>query len=302
MSRLISSTLGALLPGWRHLSVWIEVYRQVILARPLSQKTLANRFGNLRHIEAEFGDHYLARIRPHEIAQFIVRLHATHPHAARRVLIEFRELFAEAVAYGWVDRNPAESVRNPLVRVLRPRLSIEQWMSIHDWSTHHSPPWVPRMMMLALVSGQRRADLQKMRFDDARDGYLHVVQHKTGVRLRLPLALRLDAVGVSLGDVVEDCRDYSSGHIYLLRKSTGGPLVCNSLTARFEEARDQVMGPPARRGAAPSLHECRSLAERLYRAQGVDTRTLLGHKRQSMTDQYNDDRGLSGGQWKTLSV
>ena len=31
-----------------------------------------------------------------------------------------------------------------------------------------------------------------MRFDDVRDGYLHVTQQKTGTRLRLPLALRLE--------------------------------------------------------------------------------------------------------------
>jgi hypothetical protein len=27
---------------------------------------------------------------------------------------------------------------------------------------------------------------------------------------------------------------------------------------------------------------------------------LLGHKHQSMTDVYNDDRGLSQGEWKKL--
>ena len=29
---------------------------------------------------------------------------------------------------------------------------------------------------------------------------------------------------------------------------------------------------------------------------------LLGHKHQAMTDVYNDDRGLSKGQWKTLTL
>jgi len=30
--------------------------------------------------------------------------------------------------------------------------------------------------------------------------------------------------------------------------------------------------------------------------------TLLGHKHQAMTDVYNDDRGLSKGQWKALEI
>ena len=51
-----------------------------------------------------------------------------------------------------------------------------------------------------------------------------------------------------------------------------------------------------------SLHEIRSLAERLYREQGINTMQLLGHTSQTMTDLYNRDRGLSSreGQWKTV--
>ncbi|HCJ5889806.1 TPA: integrase, partial [Klebsiella pneumoniae] len=37
--------------------------------------------------------------------------------------------------------------------------------------------------------------------------------------------------------------------------------------------------------------EQRSLSERLYREQGIDTQKLLGHKTMKMTDRYNDDRG-----------
>lgn len=60
--------------------------------------------------------------------------------------------------------------------------------------------------------------------------------------------------------------------------------------------------PNPEKGLPCSLHEIRSLSERLYREQGIDTMILLGHKHQSMTDVYNDDRGLSRGQWKTLQI
>ena len=52
----------------------------------------------------------------------------------------------------------------------------------------------------------------------------------------------------------------------------------------------------------PSLHECRSLAARLYRSEGVDVQTLLGHKDAEMTAIYTDDRGLSAKQWKRVKV
>ena len=49
----------------------------------------------------------------------------------------------------------------------------------------------------------------------------------------------------------------------------------------------------------PTFHEQRSLSERLYRAQGIDTQKLLGHKSSKMTDRYNDDRGK---EWVTISL
>ena len=117
----------------------------------------------------------------------------------------------------------------------------------------------------------------------------------------MPLALRLDAVGLTLGDVIDDCRAYATGAEFMLRKHNGEQLGDASLSARFETAREAVISAPAH-GHPPSLHECRSLSERLYRAQGINTMVLLGHRHQSMTDMYNDDRGLTRGEWKTLTL
>ena len=52
----------------------------------------------------------------------------------------------------------------------------------------------------------------------------------------------------------------------------------------------------------PSLHEVRSLSARMYRAQGIDVQTLLGHKNAEMTALYEDDRGLSAREWKSVPV
>lgn len=57
-------------------------------------------------------------------------------------------------------------------------------------------------------------------------------------------------------------------------------------------ARSALLNPPR-------FHEQRSLSERLYRDQGIDTQTLLGHKSRSMTDKDNDDRGK---EWKVMAV
>jgi integrase len=47
----------------------------------------------------------------------------------------------------------------------------------------------------------------------------------------------------------------------------------------------------------PSFHEIRSLAKRLYDAEGVNTKDLLGHKTERMAATYADGRGYD---WVTV--
>ncbi len=55
----------------------------------------------------------------------------------------------------------------------------------------------------------------------------------------------------------------------------------DNLSDYFAKARDLAgIIPPAGK-TPPTFHEQRSLSERLYRAQGIDTKTLLGHKVQA---------------------
>ncbi len=70
----------------------------------------------------------------------------------------------------------------------------------------------------------------------------------------------------------------------------GEQVTPNTLTTTFKKARDKC-GLTWEKGTAPTFHEQRSLSERLYRAQGINTKDLLGHKNQIQTDKYHDDRG-----------
>ncbi len=49
----------------------------------------------------------------------------------------------------------------------------------------------------------------------------------------------------------------------------------------------------------PGFHEIRSLAERLYREQGINTQALLGHKHLKTTNTYHDARGFD---WITVHL
>lgn len=296
----ISTTLGRLMPRYRTVAEWSVIYLQIIDAKQVCDKTKANRRSALVHLVAALGSRTISAVRPHEISAVVNTLAKTTPQTAKRVLFECRDLFNEAVSYGWIDRNAASAVKPPQIRIQRKRLTLEQWLAIRAHAVEHMPPWVPRLLSLALVTGQRRSDLVKMRFTDVWDDHLHIEQAKTGARLALPLGLRMQSLGTTLGEVIEDCRSYAGKSEFMLCKSTGTPLVDASLSAQFEKAREAALPIFKDSGLPPSLHECRSLSERLYRAQGIDTMILLGHKSQQMTDIYNNDRGLTARDWKTL--
>ncbi len=295
---LLSLTLGRVLPKYRTVGQWAVIYRKLVDARPISDKTKDNRRSALAHVLEYLGSRTISAVRPHEVANMLQDIAKTHPQTAKRVLFEVADLFNECMNYGWIDRNPAVSVKAPLCRVQRKRLTLGNWQAIKGHADKSMPLWVRNMLVLALVTGQRRSDLVKMRFADVWDDHLHVEQAKTGTRLALPLALKLNALGVTLAEAIEACRAYTIESEFMLRKANGGRLADASLSARFEEVRKAVL--PSTSGIPASLHECRSLSERLYREQGINTMTLLGHKHQAMTDLYNDDRGLTKGVWKTL--
>ncbi len=309
---VLSKTLGKLSAKYKTLSEWAVIYDQIIASKPITKKTIANRKYHHRRILSHLGSREIGLIRPHDISGLISKIYETNPHTAKRTLIEARDMFQEAVDYGWIDRNPAASLKPVRVKVARLRLTLREWVAIHAYAEKNSPPWVSRMLALALVTGQRRGDLMGMKFSDvwSDNGVdcLHVIQEKTGARISIPLDLHLDALGVSVRDVVEGCRAYAKvvdgEDSCLIRKSTGKPLSGASMSWRFAQAREGAIGVHKGDGAPPSLHECRSLCERLFREQGINTMVLMGHTSQGMTDLYNDDRGLSAkeGRWKVVMM
>ena len=306
---IISSTIGRFIPKYRTLGEWAVIHQRLLRERQICEKTRSNRMHHVQRIVDELGARRLGSIKPHEINEFITRIGKDHPGTAKRVLIEIRAMFYEAVANDWIDSNPAKAVRVPRVTVRRRRLSLPEWKLITAHAKEHAPPWVSRMLELALVTGQRRSDLQKMKFSDVwthDDGceYLHVVQDKTGARLAIPLDLRLDAVALSVRDAIERCKGYAKpGNGHLLRKSTGAPPCLESMSWRFEDCREKAIPKDTDGSAPPSLHECRSLAAREYKPF-IDTQLLLGHAKASMTELYHNDRGLDArqGVWKTVPL
>lgn len=220
----------------------------------------------------------------------------------RMVLVD---LYKEAQHAGEVPPgfNPALATKMPRNKVQRERLNFEEWSSIFD-AASELPNYVQNSMLLALVTGQRLGDIAKMQFSDIWDGYLHIQQEKTGAKLAIPLSLRCDALNLSLEEVISRCRDRIVSKFVIHHHHTtaqakrGEALTISSITTGFSKAR-KMTSLTWDSGSPPTFHEQRSLSERLYREQGMDTQRLLGHKNQTQTDKYNDDRGKN---WLVVAV
>lgn len=263
--------------------------------RPNTHKQKAKPIALLR---ARAGMKTISMVDVRDIAQildeYIADGQARMAQVIRSVLID---VFKEAQHAGEVPQgyNPALATKQPRRKITRQRLNLEEWKKIFAIADANHR-YLGNAMLLAVVTGQRLGDISKMKFSDIWDDHLHVIQEKTGSKIAIPLSLRCNAIDWCLSDVVARCRDYavSPYMVHFFRTTSqaerGAQVKANTITMNFSKARDKTEidwgeGTPA------TFHEQRSLSERLYKEQGVNTQKLLGHKTQKQTEGYHDDRG-----------
>ena len=288
-------------PAELTLGAWIARYEkrldQRVAEGEIKPNTVRARVNALKYVQG-LRDRPLVDVDTRACAEVLEALVAAGKRALARVVRSaLVDLFVEALAAGVVHHNPVIATRKPKAPVKRQRLTLEGWQAVYA-AAEDAPVWVRPMLLLALVTGQRPGDVCRMKIADWDGKVLRVEQEKTGRRLALPGALRLDAIGWSLEQAVQAClRGRIVGATELLhyrvsnaRSKRGGAVTVDTAGRWFQELRDRtwLKGPDA-----PSLYECRSLAKRLYAAQGgVDTVMLLGHKSERMGLLYADPRGV----------
>lgn len=209
--------------------------------------------------------------------------------SVRSTMIDFFNVMA---AQGYIRKtdNPAFSTLPPSVTVKRSRLAVDEFWTIYQ---HAQEPWLQNAMLLALVTGQRREDVSRMKFRDVKDGYLEVIQGKTNAGLRIGLGLTLE--GWTLDQVIAKCRDrvLSPYMIHHAKDTTlgkkGDPLHKDTISRAFARAR-QASGLTWTK-EPPTFHEIRSLSGRLHEKAGRDAKLILGHSDQKTTDMYLGTRG-----------
>lgn len=299
-SAIITPTVSGITVAEFEPKYWKIVDRE----QPIKANTRRTRRSILKRVIAALGPTPVAAVSVAQCAGIITPLaedgKGRMAQAVRSGLIGF---FAIACSEGLRVDNPAKLTLQPVAKVKRARLTLETWQAIFD--NAGGEPWERNAMLLALVTGQRLEDVARMGPKDVRDGFLHVEQQKNKrdvddgedecTRIRISLSLRLNAIGMTVGQVIERCRDsvLSRHFIHHVKSGThrkrGDAVHQNTISRAFTRA--QRRSGLTWKKSPPTFHEQRSLAERLYAAQGLKTQTLLGHKDARMTAVYHDSRG-----------
>lgn len=222
----------------------------------------------------------LDAVTPQIIAQY--RDARTAPVRANREIALLSHAFNMAREWGIYNKeNPTRGVRRNKEEPRDVYVTDEVWQALYI----EAPLDLRLAMDLAYLTGQRPADVRKMRWADVGDDFLMVGQGKTSMKLRI--RLHIDGLRTGLGRLLDQL-DRSRPH--LITNANGAQLTENMLRLRFEPAR--------KRAAAKAIaNKDPDLAAAIMQFQFRDIRPkaaseivsledasdLLGHTTQDMT-------------------
>lgn len=274
---------------------WLDVYIKILLARKLKYKTLEIKTYLIKVIRREIGNKNIRDVSPLDISKIIqIYIDQDKRPSAKSMYHLLRDIFREAYAQDWNNRNPAEPIKCPKVYVKRSRMVLNEFKKLVD-AADKNPKYhyIRDAMLVGVVTAQRRSDISEMKKNQVKRNHLLIEQQKTGSKIALPVKLKCKKIGLSIYDVINK----SSAQFVVTKR--GEQVLPKQITSGFARIRDKVFSREYWSGTPTTFHEIRSLAERLYREQNIDTMTLLGHKSQQTTDRYNDNRGR---EYKKLKI
>ena len=222
----------------------------------------------------------LDAITSHIIAQY--RDARTAPVRANREIALLSHAINMAREWGLYNKdNPVRGVRRNIEKPRDVYVTDEVWQAVYV----EAPRDLRLAMDIAYLTGQRPADVRKMRWSDVDGDFLMVGQGKTSMKLRI--RLHNDGLRTGLGRLLDQL-DRTRPH--LITSDEGRQITESMLRQRFE---------PARKRAAQVANDNQDpdLAEAIMQFQFRDIRPkaaseivsledasdLLGHTTQGMT-------------------
>lgn len=250
-------------------------------------RTQKDNRGGLAMLRKVFDAVSIDTITPQYIAQYRDKRGAKAPVRANREIALLSHVWNMAREWGYTAReNPVKGVRK---NKEKPR---DFYADDAVWSAVYAVACVELQdaMDLNYLTGQRPADVLKMRLLDIKDGALEVQQNKTGKKLRILLDVK--GVRTKLGNVVDRIkgRERRVASMFLVATPAGKALNQWTLRTRFDEARSNAIAKAEREGNDQLAARIRAFQFRDIRPKAASelplehASKLLGHTEHEITE------------------
>lgn len=223
---------GALIgPAWsyRTLGDVIDRYRVEILPAKRAEQTRLEEGRALDKLKIAFGHMLPDNLTPVHCYGYIDRRRSKEgkpvPVAARHEIALLGHVYLLAIRWGASSINPARGLQLPKKAGKRPYVPMEWVETVKALAS-------PRMQLAidwAVLIGQRRADLLKLKLSDVRDDGVYVDQGKTGAKLLIARSPDVDAL-------IERSKAMSPQipREYLIRKENGRQYTASGFSANWQ--------------------------------------------------------------------
>ena len=228
-----------------------------------NEKELANLLKVFAHMPID-------TIAPMHIREYLdIRGQVAKVRANREKAL-FSHIFNKAREWGYTATpNPCQGVKG-FRETGRSRYVTD---AEFDQVKAHAHATVIDAMDLALLTGQRPADVLKLKHADIRDGALWIVQNKTSARLGIEITGELATTIARI-----NARPYDMTSAYLIQNANGQPLTKDALRSRFDKARTLA-------GVSFQFRDIRAKAA-TDTGDLAHSQKLLAHKSRGMTEHY----------------
>lgn len=237
----------------------------------------------LKNLRPAFDSAPLDAITPQHIAQY--RDKRTAKVSANREISLLSHVWNMAREWGFTAKeNPVRGVRKNTEHGRDFYADETVWQAVQK----HAPAELKAAMQLAYLTGQRTADVLKMRLSDIDQDALLVKQGKTGKFLRI--ALTVDGARSQLGTLIDNLTRRGGRQalsFYILAMDNGQPLTYTMLRNRFDDARAAAATEQTDLKLATRIKQFQFRDIRAKAASDIDDITaaskLLGHAGERIT-------------------
>lgn len=251
-------------------AAWKRYEREILPGK--APRTQSDNRKESRYLLAAFGAMALADIEAQHVRQYLSTRGEVAKVRANREKALLSHMYNCAREWGMTNSpNPCAGVKGHKSPGRDRYVDDAEYLAV--WTQAVAP--LRDAMDIALLSGQRPADVLKFSRTDIRDGALWLRQNKTGKRLRI-------LIEGELASVIKRCTDraatYPVSSLRLVQTERGQPLTYWTMRGMFDRARkDARVDFQFRDIRAKSATDVGDLAH---------AQALLGHHGRAMTEAY----------------